>query len=53
MLLHNTLSEYYKVIFMLAQHHKYSIAEIENMIPYERDLYFGMLVDYVEQQKEQ
>lgn len=52
MLLHNTLQEYYKIIFMLAQHHKYSIAEIESMIPYERDLYFGMLVDYIEQQNE-
>ncbi len=36
----------------MAQHHKYSITEIEGMVPYERDLYFGMIVDYVEKQKE-
>jgi hypothetical protein len=36
----------------MAQHHKYSISEIENMLPYERDLYFGMIVDWIEKQKE-
>jgi len=36
----------------MAQHHKYSITEIEAMMPYERDLYFGMLLDHVEQQQE-
>jgi len=46
------LGEYYKQIFALAQHHKYSISEIENLIPYERDLYFGMLIDWIEKQQE-
>jgi hypothetical protein len=36
----------------MAQHHKYSISEIENMLPYERDLYFGMIVDWIEKQKD-
>ena len=36
----------------MAQHHKYSITELENMMPYERDLYFGMLIDFIEQQNE-
>lgn len=36
----------------MAQHHKYSISEIEAMLPYERDLYFSMLIDYIEQQQE-
>jgi len=36
----------------MAQHHKYSISEIEAMIPYERDLYFQMLIDWVDEQKE-
>lgn len=34
----------------MAQHHKYSINEIESLIPYERDIYFGMLVEFIEQQ---
>jgi hypothetical protein len=46
------LSEYYKMVFALAQHHKYSISDIENLMPYERDLYFAMLVNYITEQKE-
>jgi hypothetical protein len=35
----------------MAQHHKYSIAELEELIPYERDIYVGMLLDHIEDQK--
>jgi hypothetical protein len=31
----------------MVQHHKYSITEIENLIPFERDIYVQMLVDYL------
>jgi hypothetical protein len=37
----------------MAQHHKYSITELEEMIPYERDIYFALLVDFIEKQKEE
>jgi hypothetical protein len=30
------------------QHHKYSLTELENMIPWERDIYIAMLVQYIE-----
>jgi hypothetical protein len=43
---------YYQKIFGMAQHHKYSITEIEMMLPYERDLYFDMLVDFVKKEEE-
>jgi len=33
-------------------HHKYSLAELENMIPFERDLYIQMLKDFLEEQEE-
>jgi hypothetical protein len=36
----------------MAQHHKWSIEEIENMYPYERDIYVDMLLDYLEKEKE-
>ena len=32
MLLHINLGEYYQMVFAMAQHHKYSISEIENMM---------------------
>lgn len=37
----------------MAQHHKYSISDLENLIPFERDLYVGMLTGYLESQEEQ
>jgi len=36
----------------LAQHHKYSISEIENLIPFERDIYVDMLLDFLKKEKE-
>jgi hypothetical protein len=52
MLCHTTLSTYYEMVFSLAQHHKYSIVDIETMLPYERDLYFQLLINFIEEQKE-
>lgn len=46
---HSSLETYYATIFSMAQHHKYSISDIENLIPFERDLYVQMLVDYLKQ----
>lgn len=52
MLSHTNLYLYYQTIFALAQHHKYQISEIENLIPYERDIYFEMLLDYLRKLEE-
>jgi hypothetical protein len=41
------------MVFSLAQHHKYSITEIESLIPYERDLYVDMLMEFLEKQKQE
>jgi hypothetical protein len=40
-------------VFALAQHHKYSIGEIEDLIPFERDIYVEMLIAYLNEKKEQ
>jgi hypothetical protein len=40
-------------VFALAQHHNYSIGEIEDLIPYERDIYVEMLIAYLNEKKEQ
>jgi len=34
------------------QHHKYNLAELENMIPWERDIYVSMLIQYIEAENE-
>jgi len=33
------------------QYHKYSLTEIENMIPFEREIYVHMLIQYLEEEK--
>jgi len=34
------------------QYHKYSLNEIENMIPWERDIYVSFLNEYVEEERQ-
>jgi hypothetical protein len=34
------------------QHHKYSLFELENMIPWEREIYVAMLIQYIEEENE-
>jgi len=29
------------------QHHKYSLTELENMIPFEREIYLGLLENHI------
>lgn len=34
------------------QHHKYSLTELEQMIPWERDIYITLLMKYLEEENE-
>ena len=34
------------------QHHKYNITEIENMIPWERDIYVNLLINYIKEEND-
>ena len=34
------------------QYHKYNLADIENMIPFEREIYVAMLMQYLEEEKQ-
>ena len=45
---HETLESYYKVNFAMMQHHKYSLTELENMIPWEKEVYLSLLKQYIE-----
>jgi len=36
----------------MVQHHKYSISELESLIPYERDIYVELLAAYIEAENE-
>lgn len=36
--------------FALMQHHKYSLTDLEQMIPYEREVYVAMLLKFLDEQ---
>jgi len=48
---HNTLMNYYKSIYNMNKYHNFSPDVIENMIPFERDLYQEMIVNEIEQEE--
>ena len=36
----------------MMQHHKYSLTELENMMPWEREIYVGLLLEYIKEEEE-
>jgi len=32
------------------QYHKYSLTELENMLPWEREIYIALLTEYIEKE---
>ena len=34
------------------QHHKYSLTELENMVPWEREIYVDLLLNHLKEEKE-
>ena len=36
----------------MVQHHKWSLTEIEDMLPYERDIYMNLLKNWIEEENE-
>lgn len=38
--------------FIMTKEHNFSLTEIENMLPWERQIYIGLVVNYVKEQKE-
>ena len=35
----------------MMQHHKYSLSEIDNMMPWEREVYIDMLIEFMKEEK--
>ena len=52
MLGHDKLMNYYKTNFALMQHHKYSLVELESMIPWERFIYIELLKEHIKEQEQ-
>ena len=49
---HDTLANHLDSNFQMMQVHKHSLSDLENMLPWERRVYVGMLVKWVEEQNE-
>jgi len=50
--LHENLESLYRTNFALMQYHKYSLTELEEMIPWERDIYVEMLMQHIKEENE-
>ena len=44
---HISLTSYYETFFAMMQHHNYSLTELENMMPWEREVYIGLLQEHI------
>lgn len=49
---HMDLESYFKLNFSLVQYHKWSLTEIENLIPWERDIYVILLKNHLEEEEQ-
>jgi hypothetical protein len=36
----------------MVQHHKYSLSELDNMLPWERQIYVSLLDEYIKEENE-
>ena len=39
-------------MFAMMQHHKYSLSDLNNMIPWEREIYLTLLLQWIEEEEE-
>lgn len=53
MVRYDTLTNHYQTIFTLTHDHKWSWSDIQNMVPFERDIYVILLRQWVEKRKDE
>jgi len=44
---HEGLVNFYNTNFQMMQHHKYSLSELEDMMPWEREIYLILLRQHI------
>ena len=49
---HESLYNYMQTNFQLMQHHQYSLTELDEMYPWEREIYVRLLLQHLEEEKE-
>lgn len=53
MLGYDNLTNYFKTLFSLMQHHKWDVQWVEKMPPWEKFVYVDLLKQYIQQQEEE
>lgn len=48
---HDKLTNHYQTNFGLMQHHKWSLTEMENMLPWERYIYIDLLQAFIKDEE--
>lgn len=46
----DTLENYYRTNFDLRQHHGFSLSELDYMLPFEREIYISLLINYLQKE---
>ena len=41
-----------RTMFAMMQHHKYSFSDLNDMIPWEREIYLGLLEEFIKEENE-
>lgn len=48
---HENLESHYRLNFTLVHHYNYSLTELNDMIPFERQIYITLLMQHLEEEK--
>ena len=49
---HISVKLYYELNWNMMFHHNFSLTEIENIMPWEREIYIGLTMNYIEEENE-
>ena len=49
-MVNESLTNMYTTNFAMMQHHNYSLTELENMIPFEREIYTSLLENHIKEE---
>lgn len=49
---YDNLKNIFETNFALMQHHKYSLSDVEGMLPWEKSVYVNMLIQHIEEENE-
>ena len=49
---HEDLETFYRINFALMQYHKYSLSDVEYMMPWEREIYLALLEQHIVDEEE-